>query len=56
MATKQQWAEMFRQYEALAVGLVALREMLELRRRNNEQPIGSFVFAGEVLRWFDANP
>ncbi|MBV9182560.1 MAG: hypothetical protein JO356_14710 [Acidobacteria bacterium] len=56
MATKQQWTEVFRNYEALARGMVVLREMLELRRQNNEQPTGSFVFACEVLRWFDANP
>ena len=56
MATKREWAEVFQSYEALVQSLVVLREILELRRQNNEQPTGAFVFACEVLRWFELNP
>ena len=37
MATKQQWMEMSRHYEALAQGLVALHVRLELLRQENEK-------------------
>jgi hypothetical protein len=55
-ATKQQWAEMFHNSEAHAQGMVALREMLELRRQENEQPSGLFSFARAAWRWFEINP
>ncbi|MBV9294534.1 MAG: hypothetical protein JO145_03100 [Acidobacteriaceae bacterium] len=56
MATKLQWVEVFRNYEASARGMVALRETLELRREENEQPTGLFSFARAAWRWFEINP
>ena len=45
-ATKQQWAEVFRNYEAIAQGMVAL----------HRQPSGLFSFTRLALRWFELNP
>ncbi|MBV9479429.1 MAG: hypothetical protein JO249_01585 [Acidobacteria bacterium] len=60
MATKQQWAEVFRHYEARAQVLVTLHVRLELLRQENEpaaQPAGgAFIFERSAMRWFDANP
>ena len=56
MASKQQWAEVLRNYEAIAQGMVTLRETLELRRQENEQPSGLFSFARAAWRWFEINP
>ncbi|MBV9294291.1 MAG: hypothetical protein JO145_01870 [Acidobacteriaceae bacterium] len=56
MATKLQWAEVFQSYEALAQGLVAQHEQLELQRQADQRLTGLFTFIHQALGWFAANP
>ena len=56
MATKQQWAEVFRNHEVRAQAMIVLHGRLELLRQNNEQPTGLFSFARQAVRWFELNP
>jgi hypothetical protein len=58
LATKQQWAEMFRNYEAIARGMVALREMLELPRKDKKdaQAVLLHDFACQALGWSRSTP
>ena len=49
---------MFRNYEAIARGLVALREMLELPRKDEKeaQAVWPHDFVHQALGWFAINP